>query len=643
MEEKDLDLDGTLTPEGAQAFLASRWVEGIGEVYARRLVEAFGPDAVKVLSEEPEKAIALPGLGAARIEAASRSLKEIPYPADLLAFLFSCGLTDLEIGRIFGKYRKRTRQHVLDDPYSMVEDVWRFSFFPADKIGKRLGITGDDTRRLQGALLTAVKHYAEAGHLFATPDQAISSAAAITGATPEKVKEAITPLLESGRLVKSRGGLYLPVFYKAEKEGARKLLELAAEETRHPSIDNIPEVSLDGYTYSPEQIEAIRTVLFSPVSVITGGPGSGKTTVLNGVISILEQEGKKVVLAAPTGRAAKRMTNLTGVEASTIHRLLGYRQGEGYHNKAIDADVLIIDEGSMMEQVLFDHLLQALRPGTQVILVGDVDQLPAIGAGDVLRDLIDSERVPVARLTHNFRQGCKSLIASGARAIKEGLIPEADPEGDLIIIEEPTVKKIHDRIISLISEELPLERGINPMDIIVVTPQQIGPLGARRLNADLQTTLNPEGPELRRGTTMMRLGDPVMQTANSAARGVYNGEMGRIVEVEPEEQNLTVEFSDSHRSVYARSELGELTLAYATTVHKLQGSEVKNMVFPITMAHKPMLYRNLLYTGVSRARDLCVLVGEKEALLYAIGNNPNSTRNSNFRSRLREGKNESVH
>lgn len=626
----------SLTPTGAEAFLASRWVEGIGSVYARRLVEQFGENAIHVISEDPEAASSIPGLGKARIEAASRSIRQLPYPVDLLAFLFSCGLKELEISRIFGKYRKRTKDRVISDPYSMVEDVWRFSFFSADKIGKQLGISEDDPRRLQGAILTAVKNYAEAGHLFATHEQAIKAAAAIAGVSEEKVTQTIGPLKESGRIIESRGGLYLPVYYNAEKDGAKKLRELNAPAPTIPADIDIPSVSLEGHPYSKEQKEAIRMVLGSPVSVITGGPGSGKTTVLNGIIEILEKEGKRVVLAAPTGRAAKRMSNLTGAEAYTIHRLLGYRQGEGYRNKTIDTDVLVIDEGSMMEQVLFDHLLQALRPGTKVILVGDVDQLPAIGAGDVLRDIIDSEKIPVARLTYNFRQGKESLIASGARAVNSGKIPEYDPLGDLVLIEEPTVKRIHDRILSLVSEEIPVSRGIEPSDIIVVTPQQIGPLGAKTLNTDLQLRLNPDGPSLRRGTTVMRLGDPVMQTANSKERGVYNGEMGKIVAVDADNQTLTVEFSDGLQSVYARNELNELVLAYSTTVHKLQGSEVKNMIFPVTMAHKPMLYRNLLYTGLSRARDLCVLVGEKEALEYAIGNNPDSTRNTNFKQRLRE-------
>ena len=626
-----------LTEEGAVAFLASKWVEGIGEVYARRLVDKFGTDAVRILAEEPEKAESVEGLGKTRVETAAESLKNIPYPADLLAFLFSCGLSDMEIGKIFGKYRKRTRDIVTKDPYGMVEDVWRFSFFSADKIGKRLGIPADDLRRLKGALLTGVKRFAEDGHLFATPDQAIALATSIAKVEPEKVRDAVKPLVESGRLVESKGGLYLPVFYKAEKEGAAKLRELASTAVEYFPVERLPRVSEEGHEYSPAQLEALEMALNSPVSVLTGGPGSGKTTVLKGVIEAMEKEGKKVLVAAPTGRAAKRASNLTGADATTIHRLLGYRQGEGYHTKAIDTDMLIIDEGSMMEQVLFDHLLQALRPGTRVVLVGDVDQLPAIGAGDVLRDMIDSGKVPVARLSENFRQGEGSLIAAGARSINSGELPESDPERDFMMIEEESVKGIHDRILSLMAEELPSRYGIAPGDIQVVTPQQIGPLGARQLNIDLQARLNPSGPALRRGSTTMRLGDPVMQTANSRERGVYNGEVGRIVEVDTEGQKIKVEYSDGRESEYSRSELSELVLAYATTVHKLQGSEVRYMIFPVTMAHKPMLYRNLLYTGVSRATELCVLVGEEEALRYAVGNSPDSTRNSNFKYRLREG------
>lgn len=637
MESSELDNRLPLTAEGVESFLSSSWVEGIGPVYAKRIVERFGTGALEILRDDPRQIEVIPGVGASRAEAASESLRRISQPVRLVAFLYSCGISDMYIDRIFGKYRRRAEQIILSDPYSMVEYVWQLSFLTADRIGRALGIAADDPRRLRGALVTAVKHYAEDGHLFATPDEATAHAASLAHADENKIREQIEATIDDGRLVKSRGGLYLPVFYKAEKEGAEKLTLLASESIEPVAEEEIPRFTDSRQPYSASQLEAIAKALCSPVMVLTGGPGSGKTTVLRAVIEAMERRGRKVTLCAPTGRAAKRMATLTGHEAMTIHRLLGYRQGEGYHSRIIDADALIIDEGSMMEQVLFNHLLDALRPGTQVIMVGDADQLPAIGAGDVLRDLIDSGSVPVVRLGENFRQGDGSMIASGARAINSGIVPEPESGHDFMIIEETGIKAIHDRILSLMADELPASLGISPTDIQVVTPQQIGPLGARQLNIDLQARLNPAGPELRRGSTIMRLGDPVMQTANSRERGVYNGETGVITAILPETQTLEVTFADGRKSAYRRSELSELVLAYATTVHKLQGSEVKHMIFPITMAHKPMLYRNLLYTGVSRATDLCVLVGEPEALRYAVGNTPSAKRNSNFKDRLRQG------
>lgn len=516
----------------------------------------------------------------------------------------------------------------------MVEDVWQLHFHTADKIGRALGIAHDDPRRLQTAIVGAVKHYADDGHLFATVPEALAYASHLTGVPQEEISKQIDATIDDGRIVRSRGVLYLPVFYTAEKEGAEKLLKLAQQPPEKVDLADIPHSDGNGLAYSTKQLDAIKLILESPVAVLTGGPGSGKTTVLRAVIDVLEKEGKKVTLCAPTGKAAKRMETLTRHEATTIHRLLGYRQGEGYHTRTIETDVLIIDEGSMMEQVLFNHLLDAVGPGTQVILVGDVDQLPAIGAGDVMRDMIKAPTIPVARLEENFRQEEGSRIAESAKAINSGEMPESHPDSDFVIIPESTPKRIHDRILSLIADELPRERNLSPSDILVVTPQLIGPLGCRQLNFDLQERLNPDGPSLRRGETLFRLGDPVMQTSNSKDRGVYNGESGRIVEVNPEEQTLTVEYTDGNSSTYRRNELSELTLAYATTVHKLQGSEVKNIIFPVTMAHRPMLYRNLLYTGISRASRLCVLVGEEEALRYAIENATPTIRNSNFRHRL---------
>ncbi len=630
-------LSEKITPEGIERLLASDFTDGIGPAYARRLVDAFGKDTLQILKDNPEKCGEIKGLGEARAQKASESLQNIKYPLPLLAFLFSCGISEMYIDRILGKYRKRAESVILTDPYYMVEDVWQLHFHTADKIGKALGFAPDDPRRLQAAIVGAVKHLADDGHLFATIPEALSYASNLTGVPKEEIEKQIDATIDDGRIVRSRGVLYLPVYYNAEKEGAEKLLALAKNAPEKINVSDIPTTDGNGIAYSPMQIEAIETLLNAPVSVLTGGPGSGKTTVLRAVIDVLEKEGKHVTLCAPTGRAAKRMTSLTGREASTIHRLLGYRQGEGYHKKQIETDVLIIDEGSMMEQVLFNHLLDAVGPGTQVIMVGDVDQLPAIGAGNVMRDMIEAPTIPVARLNENFRQEEGSRIAESAKAINSGEIPESYPESDFMIIPESTAKRIHDRILTLVAEELPRDKGVPSNEILVVTPQQIGPLGAKQLNMDLQQRLNPEGPALKRGETTFRLGDPVMQTSNSKDRGVYNGETGRIIEVNPEEQTMVVEYADGNRSTYLRSELSELTLGYATTVHKLQGSEVKNIVFPVTMAHRPMLYRNLLYTGVSRASRLCVLVGEEEALRYAIENATPTIRNSNFCHRLTKG------
>lgn len=632
------------TKEGVCRLLQSDIVPGIGKVFAERLTDVYGPEVLEMLMNDPRD-ITISGLSRERLDSASLALKESGKPLELMAFLYSCGLTETAVGKIIGKYRKRAEEVVLADPYSMVEEVWQLGFYTADKIGRALGIEADDLRRIKGALLGALRNHADQGHLFATESQAYTFVKHLTQAEDKEIALAAGELVEKGKVIRSRGGLYLPVYYNAEKNAARRLATLAnSHQTSMPDAE-IPSEDIEGHPYSHEQMEAIRMMLSKPVAVLTGGPGTGKTTVLKGILDILEKQDKKICLVAPTGRAAKRMSTLTGRQASTIHRLLGYRQGEGYRNKKLQADVLVIDEGSMLEQVLFDHLLEAVGENTKIIIVGDPDQLPAIGAGNVLEDMVNSGVIPAVNLNENFRQSAGSEIAEGARTINEGISPirdasveaGADESKEFIFIEEES-KNLQNRILELASVELPAKYGISATDIQIVTPQQMGKLGARLLNPLLQQKINPEGPSLKRGQTEFRVGDPVMQTSNSKAREVYNGEVGRITAVDEEGKHLTVEFSDGHTSVYSRTDLSELTLAYATTVHKLQGSEVDYMIMVVTMAHKPMLYRQLLYTGVSRARKLCVVIGEKEALEYGIGNAERGGRNSKFGERLADGK-----
>lgn len=619
---------------GIKNFLSGGHLPGIGPVLATRITEMFGKDAVNVLAHDPERAAQVQGLSNDKANAVAQALQNMLCSPEYLVFLYSCGLTSLTVDKILSKYKAKTGEVITTDPYSMVEDVWRLNFSIADKIGKRLGIIDNDKRRLMGALMTSVKQYAEDGHLFATRTEAAERAAALTHVAPEEMEEAINALVASGRLIESRGGLYLPVFYNAEKGAAEKLKNLD-KPPRHTCImEDVPTCTADGKTYSETQRKAILKALNSSIMVLTGGPGTGKTTVLKGVVDVFRQKGKKVVLAAPTGKAVKRMERLAGQEAFTIHRLLGYRDGRGYSKRKIDADVIIVDEGSMMEQVLFDHLLDALREDTQVMIVGDVDQLPAIGAGDVLRDMINSGKITTVKLDENFRQDAAGNIAAAATMINNGIVPMVTGSHDLMVVHKHGTRAIHDEIINLVTDTLPVKLGVKPQEILVVTPQQIGPVGARQLNMDLQNAINPTGKAIVRGQTVFRVGDPVMQTANSSSRGIYNGETGIVVAVDEENQTLTVAFPEDRQSVYHRQELSELVLSYATTVHKLQGCETRYMVMPVTMAHKPMLYRNLLYTGVSRAIDLCVLVGEDEALQYAVGNDRHGVRNTNFAGRL---------
>ena len=622
------------TSPGIESFLASSFTKGIGKVYAKKIVDKFGD---KILSPDfnfSQNLKEIPGLGDNKIQEFSKSLETLKVPINILAFLFSAGLKENEIEKIVSHYGKRLEKILKWDPYDMVENVWKLSFFTADKIGKYLGIPSDDPRRLRGAILTAVKLYAEEGNMFATEQQTLQTASRITGINQETLLPEIDNLIEDKRIVKSLDGLYLPVYYKAEQEAADKIKEIIKKGECKEIRTILPTTDIYGNPLNNDQQKAIETVLKNKVTIITGGPGTGKTTTVRGIIKLLLGMDKKVVLTAPTGRAAKRMSELTGEEAKTIHRLLGYSMGKGYRNKKFDTDILIIDEASMLEQVLFNHLLQALKDDTKIVLVGDTDQLPAIGAGNVLNDMIESGVIPVINLTENFRQKEGSQISSNASVIKEGELPNTTPSQDYIFIEENSANKIHDRILSLVANEIPGYTGIEPKDIQVVTPQQEGPLGAKQLNEDLQQKINPDSPELKRGMKKFRLGDRVMQTTNSSERKTYNGETGWISDINPEEKILEVTFMDGKKSRYQAKDLKELSLAYATTVHKLQGSETDYMVMVMSTAHRPMLYRNLLYTGVSRAKKLCVVVGEEKAIATAVATGERSRRNSNFKRRL---------
>lgn len=625
-----------ISPEGLQSFLASPYVKGIGTVYAARIVDAVGAAILDSDISFDDPSLSSVGLTPAKAEELKQSFLALKIDPSVAAMLYSASLKDVEVEKILSHYGKKAAKALIEDPYDMVENVWKVSFFTADKLGKWLGVRADDPRRIRGAALTAVKFYAEKGNLFATEEQVVKTTGALTGASQEEIRRGLETLIEDERLVKSREGIYLPVYFHAEKQTAKKLAALI----RRHSDDNdtefeVPDKDLEGRPLNTAQKEAIRTVMSHPVTVITGGPGTGKTTAVRGIVKLFEDMDRKAVLVAPTGRAAKRLSDLSGTEAKTIHRLLGYSVGRGYRNKRFDAGILVIDEASMLEQVIFSHLLDAIDEDTKIVLVGDTNQLPAIGAGDVLNDLIRSGAIPVVNLTENFRQKAGSDIAATAEGIKRGIGPRRGTFKDFILVTENSPETILERVLSLVGEELPRDFGVNSKDIQVVSPQQDGPLGARELNVLIQQRVNPSGPALHSGKKTLRLGDRVMQTSNASDRNVYNGETGWISEVDESQKYLEVTFHDGKKLRYGRERLKELTLSYATTVHKLQGSETDYMVMVLSGIHKNLLYRNLLYTGVSRARKLCVLVGEERAIETALANDTPIRRNSNFGNRLR--------
>ncbi|MCH5231401.1 MAG: AAA family ATPase [Muribaculaceae bacterium] len=633
--ESNVCLSRQTDPAGVIAFLESGFIPGVGKVIAQKIYNTLGSDLLNIEELGVEDLLKVPGIGEKLANAIIEAVKTLPQTSSLLTFLFSCGLAFQDIRKIIARYGSHTEKVVTENPYDMVEDVWKFSFFRADRIGRKLGITGDDYRRLRGALLTSVKLHAERGSLFATREELIATASRISGVEENKFPKEIDALISEERLVEDLGGIYLPVYHKAEKETAAKLASIIADTSNKLDVKfQPPEQDLEGHYFTEEQKRAILTVRDNPVSIITGDPGTGKTTTVRGLIRLFEDEGKKVILTAPTGRSTKKLEMMAGASAKTIHRLLGFNRGKGYFNKRFDADVLIIDEASLLEQVLFNHLLQALPPKIKVVLVGDVGQLPPIGAGKVLEDMMDSGVVPVARLTRNFRQEQGSCLAENIGKIKEGAVPEQMEENDFAFIVETDPLLTREKLLELVTQKLPEQFGVEAADVQVVSPQLDGLLGTRELNNALQDILQKDSPEISRGTKRFRLGDRVVQSENSSRRGVFNGETGKIIDLNPEAVSLTVAFNDGKKSTYTSKDLSELSLAYATSVHKLQGTETDYLVMPLTTDHENMLYRNLLFTAVSRARKYCALVGDPAALRRAVENPVPYIRNSNLKQRL---------
>lgn len=626
---------------GIEKYLGSGLVKGIGPKFAQLIVSRFGLDTIEIIETDIKRLYEVPGIGQKRVEKIAESWEKQKDIKNVMLFLQGYGVSTAYAAKIYRQYGKESIDTVKTNPYKLADDIWGIGFKTADTIASKMGYEKNDLRRLKSGVTYTLSHMAEEGNVYAEEEQLVKSAIELLDADETPVRQAISEMLQSEDLIADAEAIYMPPFYYAEVGTANRLNKLM--DCVEGSLFNvIPDISViskqTGVEYDEVQAEAIREAVSSKVMVLTGGPGTGKTTTTQGIISALKAMGLRILLAAPTGRAAKRMSEATGMEAKTIHRLLEYNPKDGYKrndDNPLEGDALIVDECSMIDLLLMNNLMKAIPAGMRLVLVGDIDQLPSVGAGNVLRDIIDSKRIPVIRLTRIFRQAQESRIVMSAHAINKGVFPDTSngKNTDFFFIQQEDPEQAVDTIVKLVKERLPNAYKRPTSDIQVLTPMQRGVVGAANLNMALQTVLNPGQVSLNRSGYSFRQGDRVMQLRNNYDKEVFNGDLGYIERVDMEDRTLFVCF-DGRTVEYDVSELDELTLAYATTIHKSQGSEYPIVVMPVLMTHYVMLQRNLIYTGITRAKKICVLVGTKKALSFAIRNLSVLKRNTKLKERL---------
>ena len=630
------------TAYGIEKYLGSGLVKGIGPKFAKLIVGHFGTDTIEVIETDIERLYEVPGIGKKRVEKIRESWEKQKDIKNVMLFLQGFGVSTAYAAKIYRQYGKESIDKVKENPYRLADDIWGIGFKTADGIARKMGYGMNDERRLRSGLIYTLNQLADEGHCYAEEEQLIATAKQLLEADEECIRSAMTHAIGTEDLMLDGTAIYLPPFYYAECGTANRLNTLVhtkEENALFTARFDLARLQREtGIEYDEVQVEAIRQAIASKVMVLTGGPGTGKTTTTKAIISALQSAGMRILLAAPTGRAAKRMSEATGMEAKTIHRLLEYNPQDGYKRNdenPLEGDALIVDECSMIDIILMNNLTKALPTTMRLVLVGDIDQLPSVGAGNVLRDIIDSGVIPVVRLTRIFRQAQSSRIVMSAHAINRGCFLDISNgrDTDFFFMKQEEPEKVAETIVSLVRDRLPKAYRQPTANIQVLTPMQRGVVGAANLNMALQQALNHNTAALARGGYTYRQGDRVMQLRNNYDKDVYNGDLGYVLSVDMEERTLTVDF-DGQLVEYEVSELDELTLAYATTIHKSQGSEYPIVVMPVLMTHYVMLQRNLIYTGITRAKKICVLVGQTKALAYAIHNMKVLKRNTRLKERL---------
>lgn len=641
------------TAPGIVRYLGSGLIGGIGKGLAERLVQHFGDETIDIITQQSKRLREVPGIGAGRATSIAKAVREKHALVETMVFLRGLGIGQAAADRVMKRYQDEAVQRVRDDPYMVAEEVSGIGFRTADQIARGLGFTEDDPRRAAGATLHLLGKAADDGHLFLTREQLLAACGPLRVPT-DAVEAALPTLFLRGLVVEDEGDLYVPPLHRAERRVAKLLAALSRQRALPPAGEAAVAAALAGSSLSETQSSAVRASLMTGLMVLTGGPGTGKTTTIKAVVAAHRALGHRVALCAPTGRAAKRMTEATGHEAKTVHRTLQWNPALSRFEKGeddpVDVELILVDEASMLDLRLAERLFLAVPPSATLVLVGDVDQLPPVGPGQVLRDLIDSEICPVVRLGEVFRQAQRSAIVRGAHAILRGELPEPTPagergEGDLFIVRATSPDALHEKLVQLV-ERMNTAYGMDMSNLQVLSPMRSGPAGTHALNEVLQARFNP-GKDAHDGSAAgasksgggdrpratLRPGDKVMQLRNDYERDVYNGDLGTVRRIEG---GVTYVLVDGREVQYKFEHLDALTLAYASTVHKVQGSEFEGIIVVLHGSHHMLLSRALLYTAVTRAKRLVVLLGDPRAMAKAARNGDVNQVNSKLAARLRE-------